>query len=363
MSVPKSGGSPGTGRPARRAVLIENADEHAFTRSAVAWKIDNRAPAAPSEATVETLKMPNPMSVIRRAASFARGFAGDPFTHWPFPVLSRRMYGNLAGFRQNLYGSIDSGLHRLLGISHSKPACDPETIELVAELRRHGLAKVHGWLDDETVARIRARLLAAAETVGSNPSDYMTIVEADAFASRAPDVFDVFNERIVGFLEHYFGGPFLVNSGAFRLTRHVPEEVLAQGEVYSDRWHNDSGPTSMLAIFVLLNAVDSDGGPTSAINIPATKDIIRSGYASRKEAGQMTADIEANPHRVEMTGPAGTIMFVNVARCLHRAGIPAEGRHREWLQFRLFPSREATDTSRLRSAKILEYTNRIDQDY
>ncbi len=145
--------------------------------------------------------------------------------------------------------------------------------------------------------------------------------------------------------------------------RAVLAEVLAQGEVYSDRWHNDSGPTSMLAIFVLLNDVDSDGGPTSAINIPATKDIIRSGYASRKEAGQMTADIEANPHRVEMTGPAGTIMFVNVARCLHRAGIPAEGRHREWLQFRLFPSREATDTSRLRSAKILEYTNRIDQDY
>jgi hypothetical protein len=32
--------------------------------------------------------------------------------------------------------------------------------------------------------------------------------------------------------------------------------------------------------------------------------------------------IEADPSRVEMTGPARTIMFIYVAKCLHQAGIP-----------------------------------------
>lgn len=307
--------------------------------------------------------MTNPITLTNRAASFARGFASDPFTHWPFTVISRRVYGNLSGFRQNLYGSIDTGIHRLAGLSHKKPACDAETKKLANDLRKFGFAKANGWIDPATIAKIRTPILAAAETQGSHLSEYFTILEAPTLAQHAPEAFDIFNPRINDFLEYYFGGPFLVNSGAFRLTRHVPESVLQQGEVYSDRWHTDSGPTSMLAIFVLLNDLGPDGGPTSAINIPATKDVVRQGYASRKETGQLTAQIENDPTRVEMTGPAGTIMFVNVARCLHRAGIPTEGKHREWLQFRLFPCRDATDTTRLRPAKILKYTNRIDQDY
>ncbi|MBT6537429.1 MAG: hypothetical protein HOK98_14740 [Rhodospirillaceae bacterium] len=307
--------------------------------------------------------MSNAITFTKRVGSFAKGFASDPFTHWPFPVISRRVYGNLAGFRQNLFGSIDTTIHRLLGLFHKNPPCDAGTRKLAADLRKYGLAKANGWIEPATIATIRTRLVAAAETAGSNPSEYMTILEAHAFAEHAPEVFDIFNARVNGFLEHYFGGPFLVNSGAFRFTRHVPEHVLQEREVYSDRWHSDSGPTSMLAIFVLLNDLGPDGGPTSAINISATKDVVRQGYTSRKESGHLTAQIENDPTRVEMTGPAGTIMFVNVARCLHRAGIPTEGNHREWLQFRLFPCRDGTDTTRLRAAKILKYTNRIDQDY
>ncbi len=307
--------------------------------------------------------MPSPITFTKRAASFAKGFASDPFTHWPFPVISRRVYGNLSGFRQNLYGSIDTGLHRLAGRSHRPASCGTETLAQAKALREHGVAKMSGWIDPATITTLRTSVLAAAETAGSNPSEYMTLLESHAFAEHTPEVFNIFNARVSNFLEHYFGGPFLVNSGSFRLTRHVPADVLEQGEVYSDRWHTDSGPTSMLAIFVLLSDLGPDGGPTSALDIPATKDVVRQGYASRKETGQMTTQLENSPAWVEMTGPAGTIMFVNVARCLHRAGIPEEGKHREWLQFRLFPCRDTTDTTRLRPAKILKYTNRIDQDY
>lgn len=299
----------------------------------------------------------------QRAAAFTRGFVQDPFTHWPFPGISRKVYGNLSGFRQNLYGSIDTGLHRLLGVSHNNAPCDPSDRALAKELRKLGIAKVTGWIDPAVIETVRTRILDVAQTEGQSPSEYFTMLDAQTMARHAPEAFDIFNARIEGFLEAYFGGPFLVNSGAFRLTRHVPEALLEKGEVYSDHWHTDSGPSSMLAIFVLLNDIGPDGGPTSALDVPATKDMVREGYVSRKESRDMVQKIENHPAHTQMTGPAGTVMFVNVARCLHRAGIPAEGKHREWLQFRLFPCRDVTDTSRLQSARILKYTNRINQDY
>jgi len=53
--------------------------------------------------------------------------------------------------------------------------------------------------------------------------------------------------------------------------------------------------------------------------------------------------------------------------CLHdelrTAGVPAPGKQREWLHFRLFPCRGPTDTTRLQPARVLKYTNRIEQDF
>lgn len=276
-------------------------------------------------------------------------------------MIARRVYGNLSGFRQNFYGSIHAHYHRLTGRTRNTGLLDTEMRGLAADLRRDGLIKVSDWLDPQTVERVRAHVLKAAEAHGNRRSDYITVLEAQALAENAPEVFDLFEPRIRAFIEAYFGSAFMVNSAAFRLTRHVPDEVRSKGEVYSDHWHTDSGPTSLLAMFVLLSDLTSEGGPTSALDIGATKSVVRRGYASRQKRGPLLDEIEAHPSRVEMTGPAGTIMFVNVARCLHRAGIPKQGLSREWLQFRLFPTKGVTDTTRLQPARILEYTNRIPQ--
>tara|TARA_Y100000588_G_C14201662_1_gene902771 strand:+ start:673 stop:1389 length:717 start_codon:yes stop_codon:yes gene_type:complete len=233
-------------------------------------------------------------------------------------------------------------------------------VEIRAEaqnLRRTGLAIMNGWIPPSTVSKVRESMLEAATKIGTQPSAYIDIVEGQDFDIHTPEVFGIFNSRITDFLECYFGGPFLINSGAFRLTRHVPPNIRAKNEIYSDRWHTDSGPTSMLAIFVLLNDVAANSGPTSALNISATRKAVRNGYNSRNMDDPLIDAIEADPSRVEMTGPAGTIMFINVAKCLHRAGIPEVAQHREWLQFRLFPCYQTTDLSKLHPAKILKYTN------
>lgn len=307
--------------------------------------------------------MQQTMTLTKRATAFARGFASDPLSHWPFPAISRRVYGNLSGFRQNLYGSIHTSYHRLTARPAEAATLEPETRAQARQLRRNGAFMVSGWLDPEVVARIGKRVLELARTEGNHHSEYMTVLEGQHLAKNAPEIFEVYNPKVRAFVEAYFGGPFLVNSTSFRLTRHVPDEVVKKGEVYSDHWHTDSGPTSVLAMFVLLKDLAPDGGPTAALEIPATKAVVRGGYTSRKDSGEILRQIEESPSKLEMVGPAGTLLFVNVARCLHRAGIPAPGHEREWLQFRLYPDSGPTDTTRLRPARILEWTNGIKQNY
>ena len=307
--------------------------------------------------------MPDPITLSKRAAAFSKGFASDPLTHWPFPTIARQAYGNLAGFRQNLYGSVHESYRRLTGRPTTPESLRSEVHEDARKLRRTGTFMARDWVERDVVNQIERRILEVLNTDAILHSDYMSLLEGEKLAQSVPEIFKVFNPKVVALLESYFGGGFVVNSTTFRLTRHVPDEVRKQGEIYSDHWHNDSIATSGLSLFVLLKDLDLDGGPTAALDIPSTRAVVRGGYTSRGHDSVARSGIEANPGKVEMTGPAGTILIVNVARCLHRAGIPAPGKEREWLQFRLYPCSGPTDASRLRGTKILKYTNGIVQDY
>ncbi len=74
-----------------------------------------------------------------------------------------------------------------------------------------------------------------------------------------------------------------------------------------------------MAVFVILNDVCEKDGPTAALTIAGTRDAIRWGYKSRKRDGALFERIENHPSKVEFVGPAGTILFANVCKCLHRA--------------------------------------------
>lgn len=296
------------------------------------------------------------LALYGRAGAFAKAFVKDPFGHWPFTLLSRLVFGNTAGPRQNLYGSIDASRYRWFGRATSGCSLSPSDRKLAHTLRREGVAVFRDWLEPEVVRRVRSRILLAADRHGIQHSNYMTVLEAEIIQDEVPEVFDIFTPRIVAYLEGYFGSSFIVNSIGFRLTKHVPEDLLKLGEVYSDHWHSDSAPSSVLSLFVILNDVTDAEGPTAALSIPATKKIVRRGYRSRRDLRAVLPMIENHPEKTQMIGPAGTIAFVNVARCLHRAGIPASGRQREWLQFRVFPS-DRTETNHLSPARVLSCTH------
>lgn len=298
------------------------------------------------------------VTFFKRATRFIRHFVGAPLAHWPFVPISRKVFGNTAGFRQNLYGSLYSSYCRLFGKRSPGLFIDPEVRQLARDIRRNGFALAKGWLDLQTLQLVRGKILSHTEKENEGRNEYMKTLKTNIIVKNVPEVFRLFTPRMTAVVEEYYGSSFLIDQTGFRLTYHVPDDVLREREVYSNHWHCDCCPSSQLAVFIILNDVSEADGPTAALSISDTREMIRKGYKSRNRNDVhdvLFRAMDNHPAKAQLVGPAGTILFANVARCLHRAGIPEPGRHREWLQFRLHPCLDATDTSRLRPAKIKEY--------
>lgn len=86
-------------------------------------------------------------------------------------------------------------------------------------------------------------------------------------------------------------------------------------------------------MFVALSDIDDDCGPLHFLPRPATRRILRAGFKSRHDYGLPIERIEDPGHIQKFTGPRGSVIFVNVTQCLHRAGVPVAGRYRDIAEF------------------------------
>jgi hypothetical protein len=298
-------------------------------------------------------------TIPRRAAAFAKSFVRDPLAHWPFVAISRLAFGNTTGFRQNFYGSLNGCYHRFFARRADEYAIDAEVREMAAGLRENDIALANGWLDAGTMTSVREQILPLAEKIGDKAA-YITTLEGQEIEANIPQVFEFLTDKMTAVAEEYFGSPFQIGGMSFRLTQHVPNEILRKAEVYSNRWHFDSVPTSQLAIFIILNDISTADGPTAALPLSGSKEMVKRGYRYRNTVDDtMLRALEDHPSKAEFIGPAGTVLFANTATCLHRAGIPEHGRHREWLEFRLYPCRDATNKNRISTPGILKWTHGI----
>jgi hypothetical protein len=115
---------------------------------------------------------------------------------------------------------------------------------------------------------------------------------------------------------------------------HVEPEVRRRIDAYSHWWHFDQRPVDICKLFINLTPVTPEDGPFTIATIETSCRLLRSA-AFR---GRSDADFElADRHRREggtarLLGPPGSAMLCNTQLCLHRAGVPAPGRHRDLLQ-------------------------------
>lgn len=295
--------------------------------------------------------------VIKKGTDFSRGFCKDPLSHWPFVSISEKSFGNTAGFKQNFYGSIFSGYHRL----SARPAANIQSKEAsinVNALRKNGLVKLDNAIDKTVINKIRKKADKLYDEI-QNPTNtkYIKVLAVDDIVKHLPEVFEVFNKNIIAIINGFFNSHFHIDEIVTRKTVHVPKNVLDMDEVYSNFWHCDSSPTCELAMFINLSDVTNQDGPTEAINKINTKKIIRKGKYSRDIDFNKQQVIGDKKQIVKFTGDAGAVMFAQTTKCLHRASIPEEGHVRDWLSFRLYPTANAEELQKIYKSPIYKYTH------
>lgn len=154
--------------------------------------------------------------------------------------------------------------------------------------------------------------------------------------SVIPEMAELVDRETKETIENYYNSYFRVaNVQAWR-TYHVPPELRSQGEAYSNWWHFDARPIDNTKLFVNLCDVDDDLGPFHMIPASRSREIVRAGYTSRSI--ELPINETQETQIIKATGPAGAALFCNTELCLHKAGVPAKGRHRDIIQIRFLPS-------------------------
>ncbi len=159
-----------------------------------------------------------------------------------------------------------------------------------------------------------------------------TVYEGGVFfgPKDLPIIAPVIVPEIIDALRAATGGGFRVVSYYAWRIHHLPSRT--ERETYSERWHSDGLRTDAHKVFVFLTDVTREDGGTIVADREATRAACRAGYRTRNDYGGAAPILAAIEREGGMCGPAGTAYIVNTSLCLHRAGVPAPGRHREVLQ-------------------------------
>lgn len=151
-----------------------------------------------------------------------------------------------------------------------------------------------------------------------------------------PPLQDVLNDDIRDAITDYYGSRFdVVGWHAYR-HYHRPEAWKHEGDVPSiKRWHLDRWPPTSIKLFVLLNDVGPDDGPTEFIPTSESEGIDPAFKQAKAVPPEELKDYEIRT----FTGKAGTAALFNPQLTVHRAGDPEKDRTRDMLVLKIVPSK------------------------
>jgi hypothetical protein len=250
--------------------------------------------------------------------------------------LGRALYGNLSSFSYNTQGR--------LNLRHSR-AQAPSATGLMADFLQsmavHGYFRLPSPVSGEVLQYVRAEYLAALADPLRSTSIMSSAAQQAGLptycraidANKVPALDKLVAPEFDVLIQAFFGAPPKVTIGCARRTEYVEPDIAQRYDIYSNSWHCDNEPSDRIKLFIALNEIGPDNGPLHLLPRPRTREILKSGFKSRDEYGIPIETIEDPRHLVKFTGPAGSAIFVNVTQCLHRAGVPAQGYHRDIAEY------------------------------
>jgi len=253
----------------------------------------------------------------------------EPLRHSHALKLSRRVFGNNAGLEQNLQGQWE-----LMRARRSVSRGDA----LAQSFWQTGFMWVPGAYDPERFEAIRTNARALLDATPRPEDEYIVGIQDARLRAERPEIFGLVDDRIRAIVERIYAAPATVYSGLLWRTFPVPQDALAEREVYSNHWHNDSGKVSNVALFVLMCDASRAQGPMRFVTRKRTRELMRVGYAHRDRYGVPEEILEDGAHVSEFAGSAGTALLLNTSICLHRAGIPEAGHTRDMVRIDFYPA-------------------------
>jgi len=212
---------------------------------------------------------------------------------------------------------------RELGFALKKERYEPA---LIAEIQR----RFKACIEDDAVSVARAnKSFHGAREISRQILEPM---------ENVPLLAELIDRETRAVIEDYYGANFDLFRVVLWRNLHVPPDQRGQAEAFSNWWHFDLRPTDISKLFVNLSDVDEDCGPFHIISYPRSRELVRLGYRTRDDYGLPDEVMEDQAHMAKAVGPAGAGLFCNTELCLHRAGIPAEGKWRDIVQFQFMPA-------------------------
>lgn len=161
-----------------------------------------------------------------------------------------------------------------------------------------------------------------------------------------PQFKELITEDVIKILYGYYRCSFKIETVRSWRIKHVDN---SNEDTYSNLWHIDKCPVNSLRLFVLLSeSTTKESGATVFHGISSTKRIIRSGLFLDRSIilGKAKRMIEDEKSINYLEGERGDLGFLNVQKCLHRAGVPERGQIRDIVQFYISPADEEFDNEK-----------------
>lgn len=131
-------------------------------------------------------------------------------------------------------------------------------------------------------------------------------------------------------LKMYLGNDYMINDANVWRNYSIPE-AYRNAELFSQNWHYDKVVDFRnIQLFVLLEDVTEDDGPFEYVVDPDEHKIMPSVMARNNR----NLGIETQ----KLTGKRGDTFLFSTGSTPHRAGVPAEGHHRDIFSIAFFPA-------------------------
>ena len=234
--------------------------------------------------------------------------------------LSKLLYGNVAGFKNNRAGR---------GLSVN----DSLTVTGVHELKQRDVSEIHSKFLAILQDPDHTLFLSSGGQEATNSDAIYRYLLKDALGS-IPSLRELLSGETETFLRSHYHVDFRLHSAAVWRTTHVPKDVADTAPPYSLKWHCDHHTSDTVKLFVLLSDVTENDGPFHFLDRANSKRLVWKGFRDRHNYAVDEDELENPQILKKLTGSAGRSLFCNTTLCLHRAGVPEPGRTRDIAQFR-----------------------------